>query len=234
MKDLILIPTYNEKANIENLVKKIFQLLPRISILVIDDNSPDGTANEVKKMMVSYKNLNILEREEKEGLAKAYLAAINKVVDDEDICHFITMDADGSHEPKYLKDLLLAGDKADLVIGSRYVTGGSTIGWPLSRKILSRFGNFYARNILGLKVGDMTAGFICVRRTAWLGLKDVKFLAGGFSFLMELKFRLIKKGSIWQEVPINFADREFGQTKFNFKIFKEGLILPWRLRKIKS
>jgi len=232
VKDLILIPTYNEKANIENLVKKIFQLLPEIFILIIDDNSPDGTADEVKKMMFNYKNLNILQREKKEGLAKAYLDAVSRVIDDVNICHLITMDADGSHNPKYLEQMLVAGESVDLVVGSRYVAGGGTIGWSFLRKILSQGGNFYARFILGVKVKDITSGFLCVKRDSWSKIKDDHFLAKSFPFLMELKFRLLKNGADFKEVPINFSDRELGQTKFNFKTFREGLILPWKLRKI--
>ncbi|MBI2097856.1 MAG: glycosyltransferase, partial [Candidatus Vogelbacteria bacterium] len=164
MRDLIFIPTYNEKNNISFLLPEIFSAFPNIHILVIDDQSPDGTADQVAKLQKIYPRLNLLRRSVKNGLGDAYKAAYASVRGQSDIRAIITMDADGSHQIKYLKDLLVRIKDYDLVIGSRYIPGGGVENWEWWRQFLSRAGNLYSRLLTGLPIHDLTAGFICVRR----------------------------------------------------------------------
>ena len=156
MKNIILIPTYNEKENIKLIVAEIFGLLPEIKILVIDDSSPDGTAKTVRSLMERYSNLSLLERQQKTGLGDAYKDAISRVVKDKEIYSVITMDADGSHSPEYLGSFLDNIGQYDLVIGSRYIKGGGVANWENWRRYLSKFGNLYAKIFTGLAINRLT------------------------------------------------------------------------------
>ena len=229
MTDIILIPTYNEKENIKIIVPEIFNLWPEIKILVIDDNSPDGTAGAVKVLMEKYPNLSLLLRQHKSGLGDAYKEAISKVVKDEEIRSIITMDADGSHSPKYLKGFLDNIGRYDLIIGSRYIRGGGIelVRW---RKELSRFGNMYAKLLTGLKINDFTAGFNCIRREFLENLDFNKIGSSGYSFLIELKFYLIHefKARVL-ETPIIFKSRREGESKISSQIIGEGVKTPLKL-----
>lgn len=230
MKDIILLPTYNERENVKLIVPEIFRLLPEIHILVIDDNSPDGTADEVKKIMPIWPNLSILEREKKNGLGEAYKEAMIKMRKDKDIRTVITMDADGSHSPKYLKDLLAGLEEYDLIIGSRYVKNGGVENWELWRKALSKYGNLYATFLAGLKIGDITAGFMGIKRELLERTDFNQIHSSGYAFLMELKFYFVKiLNAKVKEVPIIFYQRKEGETKFSRRIFFEGLRTPWKL-----
>lgn len=230
MKDIVLLPTYDERKNIEKIIPEIFRLYPNIHVLVIDDNSPDNTAGVVKKLMEKYSKLSILERKQKTGLKDAYFDAFERLRKDQEVRSVITMDADCSHSPEYLKDFLANIDNYDLIVGSRYVRGGGVFNWELWRKILSRSGNLYAKLLAGLKINDATSGFMCIKREL-LGRVDFSQInSSGYAFLIELKFYLTKRlNASAKEVPIIFYDREEGVTKFSRQIFFEGLVIPWRL-----
>lgn len=230
MADIILIPTYNEKENIKLIVPEIFNIFPEIKILVIDDNSPDGTAAVVKFLMEKYSNLSLLERRHKTGLGDAYKEAMGRVVKDKEIRSIITMDADGSHSVEYLKDFFAKNQDYDLIIGSRYVSGGGVENWESWRKELSRFGNLYAKFLTGLKINDFTAGFMCINREFLEKLDLNKIGSSGYSFLIELKFYLIHefKACVY-EVPIIFKSRREGESKISRQIIGEGIKAPLRL-----
>ena len=230
MKDLILLPTYNERENIEISIKEIFAILPEVHILVIDDNSPDKTAEVVKNLMSHYKNLDILERPEKNGLGNAYKDAIIKSIKDKDIRSITTMDADGSHAPKYLPIFLSEINNYDLIIGSRYVKGGGVENWAFFRRQLSRFGNFYAKFWTGLPINDLTAGFICTRRELLERINFDNISSSGYAYNIEFKFvcmQVLKARA--KEVPIIFLSRRQGESKISNQIISEGMILPLKL-----
>jgi dolichol-phosphate mannosyltransferase len=230
MRDIVLLPTYNERENIQIVVPDIFKLYPSIHIMVIDDNSPDKTAEVVKSMMDKYPNLSIMERAEKTGLRDAYFSAFRKLRNDSSVRSVITMDADGSHLPKYLQNFLDNIDKYDLLVGSRYVKGGGVHNWELWRKLLSKYGNLYAKILSGMKIGDVTAGFMCLKRELIEQVNLENIEAGGYSFLIETKFHLLRvPNTRVKEIPIVFHERMEGVTKFSRKILIEGLITPWRL-----
>lgn len=230
MKDIVLMPTYNERKNIEKIIPEIFRLYPEIHILIIDDNSPDNTVEVAYELTKKYPQLSILERKQKTGLKDAYFDAFKKLCEDKEIRAFITMDADLSHSPKYLKDFLNNINNYDLIIGSRYVAGGGVFNWELWRKILSRGGNFYARILTGLKIKDTTSGFMCIKRELLEQVDFNRIQASGYAFLMEFKFYLTKNlGAKFKEIPIIFYDRDNGETKFSRHIFFEGLRVPCKL-----
>lgn len=230
MKDLILLPTYNERNNVQIIIDKIFSLLPDIYILVVDDNSPDKTAEVVFDLMKQYPHLSILQRQKKTGLGDAYKEAMQRAVADKNIRAVITMDADGSHSPEYLRDFLANIDQYDLIIGSRYVKGGGVENWEFWRRKLSSFGNMYARILSRLEIRDITAGFTCVRREVIekIDLKNIS--SSGYAYLMEFKFMCVHlaKARV-KEVPIIFKSRMGGESKISNQIIREGLIVPWKL-----
>lgn len=230
MRDVILIPTYNERVNIRTLVPEIFNLLPKIHILVIDDNSPDGTAQEVRELMRLYPNLTLLERPGKEGLGAAYKDAVSRMIKDDTIRAVITMDADGSHDPVFLPDLLAQIENYDFVVGSRYVKGGGIENWSIWRRLLSRGGNFYAGIVVGLGIKDMTSGFTATRNELLKQIALNEISAAGYAYLMEMKFHcvFVYKGSVI-EVPILFKERRQGESKISGHIIREGLKMPLKL-----
>jgi dolichol-phosphate mannosyltransferase len=230
MADIILMPTYNESENVKIIIPEIFNLVPEIKILVIDDNSPDGTAQTVKCLMEKYSNLSLLERRQKTGLGDAYKEAMGRVVNSSEITSIITMDADGSHSAEYLKGFLNKRLEYDLIIGSRYVKDGGVANWESWRKELSRFGNLYAKFLTGLKINDFTAGFMCIRRELLKKLDLDKISSSGYSFLIELKFYLLHelKASAC-ELPIIFKSRREGESKLSSQIIREGIKTPLRL-----
>ena len=230
MKDVVLLPTYNERKNIEKLIPEIFGLYPSVHILVIDDNSPDNTAEAAKILMKKYPNLSLLEREQKTGLRDAYFDAFKRLRKDGEVRSVITMDADLSHSPEYIKDFFANIENYDLIVGSRYVRGGGVFKWELYRKILSRGGNFYAKLLSGLKINDATSGFMCIKRELLEKTDFDRVRSTGYAFLIELKFYFTKKlNAKFKEIPIIFYDRTEGATKFSRRIFFEGLGTPWRL-----
>lgn len=231
MKNVILLPTYNEAKNIEITINGIFKLYPEIYILVIDDNSPDKTGLIVKDLMGKYKNLSILERREKNGLGEAYKEGIKKVIKDKEARAVITMDADGSHSPEYIKNFLEEIKNYDLIIGSRYVKGGGVENWERWREKLSRFGNIYADLIIGIAIKDLTAGFVCVRRELLEKIDFDKIDSSGYAYQIEFKYYCSNGlNARIKEIPIIFKSRRDGESKISKKIIFEGIIAPWKMR----
>ncbi len=229
MKDIIIIPTYNEKQNILQLVPEIFKTLPQIFILVVDDNSPDGTAIAVKDLQRKFPNLDLLLRPRKEGLGKAYIHAFLEVFQQNDVRSITTMDADFSHNPSYLPQMLKLIDNYNVIIGSRYVKGGGIEGWEFWRKILSRFGNFYFRFITRLPIFDCSGGFNTYRIDTLRKINLEEIISSGYVFLVELKYYLWKKGCKFKETPIVFKSRREGESKINMNIILEGVFTPLKL-----
>lgn len=230
MRDVILIPTYNERTNIQLLIPEIFALLPEVYVMVIDDNSPDGTAEEVKILMEKYPNVSLLERTKKEGLGSAYIDAFSRIVEDKDIRSIVTMDADGSHPVEFLPALLAQIDEYDYVIGSRYIKGAGIENWSVWRQLLSQGGNLYARTLMGLGVNDLTAGFTAIRRDLLSRIALDEISATGYAYQMEMKFHCIHiHGGSVIEVPIIFKERREGESKISNHIIREGLKVPLKL-----
>ena len=225
-KIIIVIPTYNEKENLKKLLPQIFALgIEGLNVLVVDDNSPDGTGQLVEEMKSTFLNLDILHRLEKSGLGKAYVAgfseALNRQAD-----YIFEMDADLSHDPKYLPDFLNAIKSADLVLGSRYIHGGGVSNWNFFRRQISRFGNMYARAVLWLPLHDLTGGFKCYRRQVLekMGLDELSSV--GYNFQIETTYKAYKLGFKIVETPIIFTERAEGKSKFSPKIMLESF---WRV-----
>lgn len=230
-KYVILIPTYNEAETIERIISEIFRQYPEVFIKIIDDNSPDGTANIVHSLSKKYSHLSLLNRPKKEGLGKAYIHGFKEVLKDLEATHLIMMDADMSHDPKYLGEIIEQSKTCDLVIGSRYITGGKTIGWETWRKALSYFGNLYARIILRTGVHDLTGGFNCMSLSKLREINLEAFDSSGYAFQIELKYTFIIHRATFKEVPIIFANRTGGESKISNHIISEGIIAPWKIRK---
>ncbi|MEK7578830.1 MAG: polyprenol monophosphomannose synthase [Patescibacteria group bacterium] len=229
MKEVIILPTYNERENISSLVEEIFSLLPEIGILIVDDNSPDGTANLVEKLKVKYSNLSLLKRPEKNGLGGAYIEGFKKLLADAEIKNIFMMDADFSHSPKYLPQMIAESENYGLIIGSRYIKGGGIAKWELWRKILSVTGNFYVRILLGRRVHDWTGGFNCISADYLREVDLDKIDLSGYAFIMGLKYFLIKTGASIKEIPIIFEARRGGESKLSHHIISEGIIAPWKI-----
>ncbi len=230
MKDVIIIPTYNEKDNIGRLIKKIFDAVPDVFVLVVDDNSPDGTANIVQDLKTEFPNLNLLLRSKKEGLGKAYVDAFSKVLKDQDVRRIIMMDADFSHSPEYLMEHLKTSEQFKVVIGSRYIPGGKTTGWELWRKLLSRFASLYCRLVTGMPIHDFTSGFMTIDAGFLRRIDFSNINLSGYAFLIELKYLLWKNGASIKEIPIIFKNREGGESKISNHIIKEGILAPWKMK----
>jgi dolichol-phosphate mannosyltransferase len=232
MKDFIIIPTYNERNNIAVLLDKIFSLYPAINVLVVDDNSPDGTGNVVRELRLKFPNLQLRERSGKLGLASAYTESIDFVLKQyPDVRAIITMDADSSHDPIVIASLLRELSAYDLILGSRYIAGGRVKNWQLWRILLSYGGNLYARLISGIPIRDLTTGYQCFRADLLRKEQLRNITANGFAFLMELKMFAYSLNARILEVPIVFKNRVEGESKISNHIIYEGLIVPWLLRK---
>lgn len=229
MKNLVIIPTYNERDNIQPLIQAIFEQQPQIHILVVDDGSPDGTAQIVKDMMQSQPQIHILENKGKGGLGKAYIQGFTWGLD-QGFENCIQMDADFSHRPVDLSKLVKALESNPFVIGSRYVEGGGTSNWAWYRKAISVFGSLYSRLILGYPVHDWTGGFNGWNKKVLqsIGLQEVR--SEGYSFQIEMKYRALKKGFAVQEVPILFDERREGASKMSLKIVIEAFYRVWQIR----
>ncbi|MEP7277385.1 MAG: polyprenol monophosphomannose synthase [Bacteroidota bacterium] len=233
MQKIVIIPTYNENENIANIVTAVFALEQHFHVLVIDDNSPDGTAQLVKDMQGRYPGrLFIEERKGKQGLGTAYIYGFRWALS-KGYQYIFEMDADFSHHPNDLDSLYEAClQGADVAVGSRYVKGGGNVNWPRNRIILSKGASFYTRVITGLPVKDPTAGFVCYKREVLeaINLNEIKFI--GYAFQIEMKYAAWKLGFVIKEVPIIFRDRTYGTSKMNKGIVKEGiagvLYLRWQ------
>lgn len=226
---LVIVPTYNEARNLPEIVPAVLKESSRIEVLVVDDNSPDGTGRMADEMAAENPRVHVLHRQAKEGLGRAYIAGFRWALERGygAICE---MDADFSHDPKFLPRFLDAIQDADLVLGSRYATGVNVINWPISRLLLSLGANFYARVITGLPLTDSTGGFKCFRRQvlAAIDLDEVK--SNGYAFQIEMSFRAWKKGFRLKEIPIIFHDRVEGQSKMSKRIVREAIWMVWWLR----
>jgi dolichol-phosphate mannosyltransferase len=235
MKTLIIIPTYNERQNIEPLFEAIFTVNNDVNILIVDDNSPDKTHELVEELSQGlYKDkVFLLKRAGKLGLGTAYVAGFKWALA-HSYDYIMEMDADFSHNPIYINDFLREIKTADLVIGSRYVTGGGVVNWGLGRKFISRGGGIYSRLILGIPVNDVTGGYKCFRREVLESIDLDSVKSNGYSFQIEMNYRTYLKGFRIQEVPIIFEDRRVGQSKMSRKIFLEAIMMVWRLRLAKA
>jgi dolichol-phosphate mannosyltransferase len=225
----VVVPTYNERENIGALIERILDL-PRFHVLVVDDNSPDGTATIVQEIANREPRVGLLSRPGKQGLGTAYIAGFRRALT-EGASYIYEMDADFSHDPRYLPDLLEATEtRYDLTLGSRYVPGGGTTDWGMIRKFISRGGNIYARAILGLPVMDATGGFRCYRRRVLETLDLAAIHSNGYSFQIEMVYRTLQAGFKIGETPIIFPDRRIGRSKMSRRIVLEALLTVWKLR----
>ena len=225
----VVVPTYNECENIGPLLRRILDM-PRFRVLVVDDSSPDGTAEIVARMAQADPRIDLLSRPSKLGLGTAYIAGFRRALA-EGASYIYEMDADFSHDPRYLPVLLEATEtRYDLTLGSRYVRGGGTTDWGVARKFISRGGNIYARIILGLPVMDATGGFRCYRRRVLEALDLDAIHSNGYSFQIEMVYRALQAGFQVGEVPITFPDRRVGRSKMSRRIVLEALVTVWRLR----
>jgi len=229
---LVIFPTYNERDNIEKIVHAVLPMDPRIHVLIVDDNSPDGTGEIADRLVSQESKVKVLHRERKEGLGRAYLAGFKWAIEQK-FDFIFEMDADFSHGPEYLKDFLKEIQSHDLIIGSRYISGVNVINWPMSRLLLSYFANKYTRVITGLPLCDATGGFKCFRREVLeaINLDDVH--STGYSFQIEMSMRAWKKGFRMIEIPIIFYERRAGTSKMSKRIVREAIWMVWLLR-IKS
>ena len=228
MKTLIVTPTYNERKNIRELVSTVLMLNPDYHILVVDDSSPDGTAEIVEKLQADYDTLHLLSRDEKDGLGSAYIAGFNYALE-RDYEAVVQMDADMSHDPKDVPLLIEAIENADLAIGSRYISGINVVNWPLHRLIISYGANIYTRLVTRLPVRDATGGFKCWRREALEAINLDGVRSQGYSFQIEMTYRAWLKGFRITEIPIIFVDRTVGESKMTRSIMLEAAVMIPRL-----
>lgn len=229
MKTLIIIPTYNENKNIQPLVNEILAIESRIEILVVDDNSPDGTGEIAQKLSEQFQRVHVLHRTKKMGLGSAYIAGFKYALS-KDYDLIFEMDADFSHDPKYLPDFLEKIQEYDVVIGSRYVKGVNVVNWPMHRLLLSYCANIYARAVTGLPIKDATGGYKCFRRKVLEALDLDNLSAKGYGFQIEITFKCWRKGFSLSEIPIIFVERSAGKTKMSRAIILEAIWVVWKLR----
>ena len=229
MKSIVIIPTYNEIHNIKKILTDLLVMYPEIDILVVDDNSPDGTAAYVESVGNTDKRVNIIKRPKKMGLGTAYVAGFKYALAN-GYDYAIEMDADYSHDPKELARFLEKITNCDLVIGSRYIYGVRVINWPIRRLLLSYFANLYTRIITGMPVKDGTGGFKCFRRKVLESIDLDAIHSNGYSFQIEMNYKAWKKGFRLEEVPITFTDRVQGTSKMSKKIVREAILMVWKLR----
>ncbi|PKK84777.1 MAG: dolichyl-phosphate beta-D-mannosyltransferase [candidate division Zixibacteria bacterium HGW-Zixibacteria-1] len=228
-KALIIFPTYNEKENIELIVGKVLEKDPRVNVLIVDDNSPDGTGDIADRLSSRNGRINVLHRTNKEGLGRAYIAGFKWAIEHR-FDYIFEMDADFSHDPRYIVDFLKTIEDHDLVLGSRYISGVNVINWPMKRLLLSYYANVYTRIVTGLPVRDATGGFKCFRREVLEALDLDAIRSNGYIFQIEVSLRVWKKGFRIKEIPIIFTDRERGTSKMSKDIVREAIWKVWYLR----
>ncbi len=229
LKPLICMPTYNEKENLPKILPAIFEHVPDVHVLVIDDQSPDGTGELADKIASEDERVHVLHRTKKEGLGPAYIAGFRWAIE-HGYETILEMDADFSHQPQYLPEMIEQTRTYDVVVGSRYIAGGGTSDWGLMRRVISRGGGMYARTILGVDVQDLTAGFIAWRKNVLEGIDFSDVEASGYVFQIEMKYRAFKRGYRILEVPIVFPDRQEGDSKMTPDIALEALWRVWKIR----
>ena len=228
-KSLVIIPTYNELENIPRIIPAVLSQDESINVLIVDDGSPDGTANYVKEQMKINDRIHILEREKKMGLGTAYIAGFRYALQN-DYNFIFEMDADFSHDPNELKNFLIAIQENDLVLGSRYINGVRVLNWPMARLLLSFFASVYTRIITGMPIKDATGGFKCFRRKVLESIDLDQIKSNGYSFQIEMTFKAYCKGFRIKEIPIVFIDRVKGKSKMSKKIVREAVTMVWKLR----
>lgn len=229
-RSIVLIPTLNEHENLEKLIPAMFNLIPDISILIVDDNSSDGTKELTERLKQNYHNLYILNRVDNFGYGHSNIDGFKWALE-KNYDFLVTMDADFSHDFKVVTSFIENLENFDVVIGSRYIKGGGVTNWNLFRRILSRFANFYVRIILGLGIKDTTTGFNAYRVDCLRKINLEKIDSEGYAFLVELKYQLYRAGCRFIEYPIIFSERREGKSKMSGKIIWESIKLPWRLLK---
>ena len=226
---VVVIPTFNEAENLPLLVPRILEQDPRIEVLVVDDNSPDGTGKLADELAEATGRVHVLHRATKEGLGPAYRAGIRRALD-LGADAVVQMDADFSHPPDSLPTLLLEIENHDVVLGSRYLDGITVVNWPIERILLSYFGNWYARKVTGLAISDTTGGFRCMRREILERIGFERVRSDGYAFQIEMNYRFEKYGARVQEIPFFFLDRRRGASKLTIRIGLEALWVVWWLR----
>ena len=227
MKTLVVIPTYDERDNVAAMAEALFAVDPSLEILFVDDNSPDGTGDVIEGLIKNDSRIHCLHREKKEGLAKAYLAGFKRAIE-LGADKIVQMDCDFSHDPKDVPRLV--AEDADLVIGSRYVKGGATPGWPFKRRLISRMGGIFIRTVTGMPLKDPTGGFKCWKVSALKAMEYETIESAGYSFQLEMNHRAWKTGLKIREIPIIFTDRVKGYSKISAGIAVESIKISLRLR----
>ncbi len=227
-KTLVVVPTYNERENLRPLAQRLLNLPAPVDLLVVDDNSPDGTGQIADELAAKHPNIHVLHRTVKDGLGRAYIAGFQWALA-RDYEFVFELDGDFSHNPDDIPAFLKAAETADLVLGSRYSNGVRVVNWPLKRLVLSRSAGVYVRLITGMTFSDPTGGYKCFRRRALQALDLDAVHSNGYSFQIELTHKLWRQGMKVVEVPIIFTDREFGQSKMSGNIVREALWMVWRL-----
>lgn len=228
-RGLVVVPTFNERENLPAILPRILATDERLDVLVVDDGSPDGTGQIADEMAAAEPRIHVLHRTAKQGLGRAYLAGFRWALE-RDYVWVFEMDADFSHDPKYLTDFLQAAESADLVLGSRYARGVNVINWPMSRLLLSWFANKYVRWITGLPLTDATGGFKCFRRKVLETIPLDRVRSNGYAFQIEMSYRAWKRGFRLAEIPIVFVDRVEGTSKMNKRIVREAVWMVWWIR----
>jgi dolichol-phosphate mannosyltransferase len=228
-RTLIVVPTYNERENVGRLVRELFEVAPEADVCLLDDASPDGTADLAEELFGSDGRFSVLRRGGARGYGRSLLDGYRRALDG-GYARLVQLDADFSHDPRRIPALVEASADADVVIGSRYCEGGGVENWPVRRRLLSRFANAYVARITGLRVRDATSGFRCYTRRALRTLLEGRAAGEGYAFLVEATYRAHRAGLAPAEVPITFTDRREGQSKMSRKIILESVLMPWRLR----
>ncbi len=226
---IVVVPTYNEVENLPLLVPEVLSQDPRLEVLVVDDSSPDGTGQVADRLAQTEKRVQVLHRDGKQGLGPAYRAGLQRALE-LGADFVIQMDADFSHPPSSLPQLLDEIESHDVVLGSRYLNGITVVNWPIERILISWFGNVYARWVSGLPISDTTGGFRCIRRELLEKMGFERIRSNGYAFQIEMNYRFVKQGARIKEVPFFFVDRTRGTSKLNFRIGLEALWVVWWLR----
>jgi dolichol-phosphate mannosyltransferase len=227
---VVVSPTYNEVDNVEALAEGVLSSSPRFQLLIVDDNSPDGTSELTRELSRKEPRVKLLHRERREGYGRAIAAGLRAALG-EGVPYVVTMDADGSHDTEAISSLVSVLERADMVIGSRYVPGGGIRRWPWRRRVLSRGANAYVDRVLSLPVKDCTSGFRGFRAETLRRCDPAAVEANGYAFLIEHLFRVARAGLTIEEVPIQFTDRERGSSNLTLDVFVESVLNPWRIRR---
>ena len=226
---IVVIPTYNEAENLPLLVPQVLEQDPRLEVLVVDDNSPDGTGKLADELAETSSRVRVLHRSQKEGLGPAYRAGLRRALE-LGADYVLQMDADFSHPPETLRTMLAEIENHDLVLGSRYLNGITVVNWPIERILLSYFGNWYVRHVTGLPISDTTGGFRCMRRSLLEQIDIERIRSDGYAFQIELNYRFVKQNARIKQIEFFFIDRKRGTSKLTFRIGLEALWVAWWLR----